>query len=76
MHDMGVALISAFLIEEEVGAGRLVALSTHAVVSDKAYYLIVPRQKATRLALQKFRDWVVAEATAWQAGDSANGALR
>lgn len=66
MNDMGVALVPPFLIQHELDSGRLVVLSEQAVPSDKAYYLITPRQKLASVALQQFRDWLVAEAAAYK----------
>jgi LysR family glycine cleavage system transcriptional activator len=68
MHDLGVALIPPFLIRDEIGAGRLVALSDRTVPSDKAYYLIMPRQKTGSAALQRFREWLLATAAAYRDG--------
>jgi DNA-binding transcriptional LysR family regulator len=66
MNDMGVALVPPFLIQHEIDSGRLLVLSEQAVPSDKAYYLMTPRQKLASVALQQFRDWLLAEAAAYQ----------
>ena len=68
MHDLGVALIPPFLIHDEISSGRLVTLSDRAVPSDKAYYLIMPRQKTGSAALQRFREWLLATAANYREG--------
>ncbi|WP_369958483.1 LysR family transcriptional regulator [Pseudomonas benzenivorans] len=70
MHDMGVALIPPFLIQRELAEGRLVLALEHACRSDKAYYLVIPERKVESAALQRLRDWLVAEARHYAA---ANG---
>ncbi|WP_439887016.1 LysR family transcriptional regulator [Pseudomonas sp. MBLB4123] len=70
MHDMGVALIPPFLIQRELAEGRLVLALEHACRSDKAYYLVIPERKVESAALQRLRDWLVAEARQYAA---ANG---
>lgn len=66
MHDMGVALIPPFLIQEELASGRLVVAWPHAQASDRAYYLIVPERKADDPAVLAFRRWLVGVATAYR----------
>jgi DNA-binding transcriptional LysR family regulator len=67
MHDMGIALIPPFLIEEPLAQGRLVIAHPHALPSSKAYYLMLPERKLESTALQAFRAWLVAEATEYVA---------
>lgn len=67
MHDMGIALIPPFLIEEPLTQGRLVIAHPHALHSNKAYYLMLPERKLESTALQAFRAWLVAEATRYSA---------
>lgn len=67
MHDMGVALIPPFLIRDELDSGRLVVPMNHALVSNKAYYLIIPERKAETSALAAFRDWLLEAATHYRA---------
>ena len=45
IHEMGIALIPPFLIQRELGEGRLVVANRHALISDKAYYLMIPERK-------------------------------
>jgi DNA-binding transcriptional LysR family regulator len=70
MHDMGVALIPPFLIQEELDSGRLVVALNHTYLSDKAYYLIIPERLAENAALRTFRDWLVAEARTYREGQA------
>lgn len=67
MHDMGIALIPPFLIEEPLAQGRLVIAHPHALQSSKGYYLMVPERKLESTALQAFRAWLVAEARQYDA---------
>jgi DNA-binding transcriptional LysR family regulator len=67
MHDMGIALIPPFLIEEPLAQGRLVIAHPHALHSSKAYYLMLPERKLESTALQAFRVWLGAEATQYAA---------
>ncbi len=66
MHDMGVALIPPFLIRDELDSGRLVVAMNHALVSNKAYYLIIPERKAESAALAAFRDWLLEAAAEYR----------
>ncbi|MEC6745035.1 MULTISPECIES: LysR family transcriptional regulator [Pseudomonas] len=67
MHEMGVALIPPFLIQHELGEGRLVIANPHALSSIKAYYLMIPERKVESASLRAFRDWLVAEAQRYTA---------
>ena len=67
MHEMGVALIPPFLIQHELGEGRLVIANPHALSSIKAYYLMIPERKVESASLRAFRDWLVAEAQRYAA---------
>jgi len=62
IHGLGAALIPPFLIEDELKSGQLIALIEHEFMSDRAYYLIYPEDKADNPALAAFRDWIEAEA--------------
>jgi len=68
VHGMGAALTPPFLVQEELAAGRLVTLSTHAVPSDRAYALLYPEHKAERPALQAFARWLQRECGAAGSG--------
>ena len=67
MHDMGVALVPPFLVQDELASGRLVVLCDWSAPSEKAYYLVIPRTRTPSVALQRFRDWLLAEAAAYRA---------
>ena len=62
MHEMGVALIPPFLIQRELAEKRLVIANTHALTSQKAYYLMIPERKVESASLRSFRDWLVDQA--------------
>lgn len=65
MHDMGVALIPAFLIAEPLAQGRLVIANPHPLISNKAYYLMVPDRKVESTSLVAFRQWLLAQVVAY-----------
>lgn len=58
---MGIALVSPFMIEDELESGRLVMLSGHVLNGPGAYHAVVPRSKQ-RPATLLFRKWLMAEA--------------
>ncbi|WP_144963712.1 LysR family transcriptional regulator [Pseudomonas sp. DE0010] len=62
MHAMGVALIPPFLIQRELGEGRLVVANRHVLRSDRAYYLMIPERRIESTTLDAFREWLVAQA--------------
>lgn len=67
MHDMGVALIPAMMIEEELASGRLVIACDKPYVNDKAYYLIFPERNSEEQGLRQFCEWLVGEAVTYRA---------
>lgn len=58
---LGAALLPRFLIEPELAAGSLVALSDQVLTSTDAYYLVYPETRAQAPMVKAFRDWVVGE---------------
>jgi LysR family glycine cleavage system transcriptional activator len=58
---LGAALLPRFLIESELAAGSLVALSDQMLTSSDAYYLVYPEARAQTPLVKAFRDWVVGE---------------
>lgn len=71
IEGLGVALIPPFLIQQELAAGRLIALSDHSCPNDKAYHLIVPQRKASLPVLMAFRDWLIDQARSTQRANEA-----
>lgn len=71
MHEMGIALIPPFLIQQELEQGRLVVANRHALSSNKAYYLMIPERKVESASLRAFRDWLVAQARLYVSTHSA-----
>ncbi|WP_407314139.1 LysR substrate-binding domain-containing protein [Pseudomonas sp. nanlin1] len=61
-HGMGVALIPPFLIQRELASGQLVVAHPHALLSEKAYYLMIPERKVQAASLTAFRVWLLAQA--------------
>lgn len=68
MHDMGIALIPAFLIQRELAEKRLVIANPQALTSIKAYYLMIPERKVESASLRAFRDWLVNQANSYSLG--------
>lgn len=62
MHGMGVALVPAFLVQDELARGRLVVVSQQAVSSGRSYFLIYPEQKSGSAALHAFGRWLQSQA--------------
>ena len=67
IHEMGVALIPPLLIQRELGEGRLVVANRHDLISDKAYYLMIPDRKVESASLRAFGDWLVSQVCAYTA---------
>ncbi|MDP3668686.1 MAG: LysR family transcriptional regulator [Telluria sp.] len=66
IHEMGIALIPPFLIEDELRQGLLTVPVIHPFVSDRSYYFMYPERKSDSAALGYFRDWLEAEALAYR----------
>jgi LysR family glycine cleavage system transcriptional activator len=58
---LGVALLPAFLIEQELRRGELVAAVDREMESAGRYYLAYPSERANYPPLSAFRDWIVGE---------------
>lgn len=67
IQGMGIALIPAMLIEEELASGKLVIACDQSCRDDKAYYLIYPQHKAETVGFRTFRTWLCDEATRYRA---------
>jgi len=65
-NEMGVALISPMLVEDELSSGQLVIPFSHEYRSERNYYLIYPEQRAESHSFGLLRDWLLAEATAYR----------
>ena len=61
LHGLGVALIPDYLIEQDLAAGRLVALHPAPIETSGAYYLVWPETKSRHAALTKFRHWLATQ---------------
>ena len=57
---MGVALMPRFMIEEELGSGRLVLLTERPLDAGKAYWFVYPEAKARSRLVRSFGDWLKA----------------
>ncbi|WP_276327903.1 transcriptional regulator GcvA [Kiloniella majae] len=59
---LGVALLPAFLIKEELSKGLLTQLFDDSIRGKNAYYLVYPENKRGLPRLQTFRRWLLREA--------------
>lgn len=59
---LGAILMPPFMVSEEIRNGQLVALHNLPVASPWRYYLVYPKAKRSKPAVQKFRSWIRAEA--------------
>ncbi len=59
---LGVALLPAFLFQDEIADGKLVPALDLPMQSPGAYHLCWPQAQADHPPLVAFRDWIVAEA--------------
>lgn len=66
LNEMGVALISPMLIEDELMGGQLVIPFSHEYRSERNYYLIYPEQRAESHSFELLRDWLAGEAIAYR----------
>ncbi|MFK7940833.1 MAG: LysR family transcriptional regulator [Roseovarius sp.] len=64
LHGLGVALMPDYLVEQDLAAGRLVAVWGGPVETPGAYHLVWPPEKSGNAALVKFRDWLAGQAEA------------
>jgi len=60
IHGLGAAILPSYLIESELAAGTLVALSA-APQPDDRYFVVTPKGVQNTLA-QSFREWITKEA--------------
>ncbi|MDB5660053.1 MAG: LysR family transcriptional regulator [Cypionkella sp.] len=61
IHGLGVALLPVFLIERELAEHRLVPAFGPPIPSLGSYYLVWPKDAASRAPLTSFRNWITAE---------------
>ena len=60
---LGVALVPACLVEDELASGRLRALLPESPRNRLVFYLAVPETKQAQPAIRAFVDWIVRAAT-------------
>jgi len=61
IHGLGAALLPVFLIQDDLAAGRLMAVFGPPLPSHGQYYLVWPQDRATRPPLGAFRDWIATQ---------------
>jgi DNA-binding transcriptional LysR family regulator len=60
--ELGVALVPACLISEELGSGKMQAISGNTIEGWKGYYLCYPEERQHLPALLAFRAWLLRQA--------------
>lgn len=63
---LGVALVNPGFFADELASGRLVQPFPIVADNGKSYYLVYPTGSAERAKVAAFREWVLAEAAAFQ----------
>ena len=66
----GVALARSALAAGDLAAGRLVQPFAVSIPYELAYYLVCPEATADRPKIRRFREWLLAEAAAPEAGQN------
>ncbi|MCZ4282778.1 transcriptional regulator GcvA [Kiloniella laminariae] len=66
LSGLGIALLPAFLIREELSKGLLIQPFEHSIRGKNAYYLVYPEKKRGLPRLQTFRRWLLREASKHQ----------
>jgi LysR family transcriptional regulator, glycine cleavage system transcriptional activator len=64
---LGLALLPRFLIQEELGSGKLVVAVDRPVRSEHAYYLVHPVHKADLQRVVVFRNWLLGQCASQEA---------
>jgi LysR family glycine cleavage system transcriptional activator len=62
VHAMGVALVPRLLIEHELAAGLLVQACPHALVAERAYYLVRPEHEESKPVVLQLLAWLQQQA--------------
>lgn len=66
---LGMALMPIFLIRAEIDSGQLLVAYPHRIQSPSSYYFVTPKSRSNTMAVTAFRDWLLAEVEADNAGD-------
>ncbi len=63
---LGAALLPAYLIEREVGQGRLVSIggAPPPADTDTAYYVVIPEGRVREPIVQAFLGWITTQVPA------------
>lgn len=61
---LGLALLPAFLFQEDISRAELVPLSEKATPTDGSYHLVWPQNRRDNPTMIRFRDWLAREAAA------------
>ncbi len=69
VHGMGVALVPRLLIAHELAGGHLVQACAHALVAERAYYLVTPEHRDGKPSLATFQAWLAQQAAAENPAD-------
>jgi LysR family transcriptional regulator, glycine cleavage system transcriptional activator len=63
---LGIALLPRFVIEDELSNGTLVQPVEHDLLTDRAYYLVVPESKSASPVVESFRIWLTDQAQSFR----------
>ena len=62
VHAMGIALVPRLLITHELAAGHLVQACAHALIAERAYYLVTPEHRDGKPAVETLKTWLAQQA--------------
>ena len=71
---LGVALVPRFLALGELESGQLLIPFDIPLRSEMGYHLVHPDPPGTNPALQRFTDWLLAQAAAYRSSPAAGAA--
>jgi len=63
LQGLGVAILPTYFAQAELESGRLVKACHQAMVSEQAYYVVVPQEKAEQPAIGELVDWLVGQSS-------------
>jgi len=73
LEGMGISLGRATMARPLIESGRLVALFPERMKARYAHYLVYPDRSRTQAGFAAFREWLLAEAATFRAGEQAVG---
>lgn len=64
LQGLGVAILPTYFAQTELDSGRLVKACNRGMVSEQAYYVAVPQEKADQPAIGELVEWLISQAVA------------